>query len=516
MSCSHIMRKLLRYFYVFLFISLSASGQNVEIDSLSRLYSADLPDTSRIKILNELAFNYVYNNPSIARDDVDIALNLASSIKYEKGMARSYNILGGINWAEGNYAVSLDFYLTSTQYYEKLGDRLGLAKCYNNIGEIYKKLNELDRALDYLLKAKTALEQTFGEDKSLLVYNNIAELYFLKGQLEEAEAYFNMVLQREELSTEFKDAYALTGLGDIATERRDFANAEQYYFDALAIRQQSKDNRGVSSSYLKIGKMLNDQGLHDSATIYFKKAQSASKSIGAKDLFLESLIGLVKTDSAKNDYKNALNTYFSYSLLRDSIFNVEKSEQIAKMQTAYETEILKRENDANLIKVKQQNTIVIGVIMASILCLAMASAFYKQRKMQQTVNKLLANKNREIEDRNKEIDAQAKRLLELNKSLENLNEGLEEKVKIRTQMLRKQNDVLSQYAFTNAHELRAPVANILGLIHLLEKTELTDKEKDVVIHLKKATDQLDNVIKEIRFKLETGEELNLKYGKFSD
>ena len=106
--------------------------------------------------------------------------------------------------------------------------------------------------------------------------------------------------------------------------------------------------------------------------------------------------------------------------------------------------------------------------------------------------------------------------MELSKSLEILNHGLEEKVEIRTRLLRQQNDVLSQYAFTNAHELRAPVANILGLIHLLEKTELTEKESDVVDHLKKATDQLDEVIKDIRYKLERGEELNLEYSKFSD
>ncbi|MEP2774192.1 MAG: tetratricopeptide repeat protein [Fulvivirga sp.] len=510
------MRSFLFHITFILITSISAVGQNTEIDSLSRLYKSNLDDTTQIIVLNELAFNYVYNNPSIAKDDVDIALNLASSIDYEKGIARSYNILGGINWAEGNYAMSLDYYLTSTEYYERLGDNLGLAKCYNNIGEIYKKLNELDRALDYLFKAKLVLEKAFGKDKSLLVYNNIAELYLQQGKLQKAEEYFMLVLERDQLSSERKDAYALTGLGDIAARKGKYLEAEKYYFDALAIRQQSQDNRGIASSYIKIGQLLNDQDLHDSAAIYFGKAHQSSQRIGARDLVLESMMGQVKNDSAKSDYKSALTTYFNYSLLKDSLFNEQKSEQIAQMQTAYETELLKKENEANLVKVKQQNTIVIGVIMALILCLAVAGAFYKQRQMQQTVNKLLSNKNKEIEDRNKEIDAQSKRLLELNKSLESLNEGLEEKVKIRTKMLRQQNDVLSQYAFTNAHELRAPVANILGLIHLLEKTELTERENDVVLHLKKATDQLDNVIKDIRARLESGEDLSLEYGKPSD
>ncbi len=510
------MRRIGYYLFLGVFISITVSAQHAEIDSLSRLYNTDLADTTQVNILNELAFNYVYNNPTVAKDDVNIALNLASGIGYQKGMARSYNILGSINWAEGNYAMALDFYLASTEYYGKLGDRLGLARCYNNIGEIYKKLNEHSRALDYLLKAKLELEAAHGTDKSLLVYNNIAELYFLQGHITKAKEYFEMVLDHEELSTDRKDAYALTGLGDIASQIGDYEKAEKYYYDALAIRQRIKDNRGIANSYIKIGQMLYNLSLHDSASIYFKKAQQAAKDIGAKDLLMDSMIGLVKNDSAKNDYKSALKTYFNYTQLKDSVFNDEKSNQIAKMQTAYETALLKRENEANIIKVKQQNTIVIGVIMALILCLAIAGAFYKQRKMQQTVNKLLANKNKEIEERNREIDAQAKTLLELNKSLESLNEGLEEKVIIRTKLLRKQNAVLSQYAFTNAHELRAPVANILGLIHLLEKTELTEKEKEVVLHLKKATDQLDTVIKDIRHRLETGEELNLEYGKYSD
>lgn len=495
-------------FFIILYLFVGQlNGQNISTDSLSNLIKTAEEDTFRINLYNELAFQYINTNPAFAKDDVNIALEKAKEIEYERGVARALNILGGINWAVSNYAEALDYYLESASKYEQLDDQLGLAKCYNNIGEIYKKLGEYENSLEYLLRAKPMLESEVGSNKALLIYNNIAEVYLIQGKLEQAEQYFDMILSRDELQTDRKLAYAYMGMGEIAFRRGNYEKAEQHYFKAMEIREQMKDNRGIAQASVKIGELLNAQGLHDSAEIYQNKAFELASKIDAKDLMIKALEGKVISDSSRQNYKDALSNYFVYSQLKDSTFNKEKSDQIARLQTAYETELLKKENEANEIKVKQQNTLVIGVIMALLLCLALAGAFYVQRKSQQEANKLLEAKNKVIEARNKEIEEQSKELQKLNETLKVLNKGLEEKVEIRTKLLREQNEVLSQYAFTNAHELRAPVANILGLVHLLEHTPLSNREEEIVDHLRKATAQLDKVIADIRYKLENKEEI---------
>jgi signal transduction histidine kinase len=58
------------------------------------------------------------------------------------------------------------------------------------------------------------------------------------------------------------------------------------------------------------------------------------------------------------------------------------------------------------------------------------------------------------------------KLSEKGKELSELNQNLEKIVEMKTQILRKQNEALSNYAFANSHELRGPVARILGLINV--------------------------------------------------
>jgi PAS domain S-box-containing protein len=62
----------------------------------------------------------------------------------------------------------------------------------------------------------------------------------------------------------------------------------------------------------------------------------------------------------------------------------------------------------------------------------------------------------------------------------------------------QQKDQLMEIAMINAHEIRRPVATILGLIPLLDKNSIIDEENlEVLNHLEATTHELDTVIKRI-------------------
>ncbi|MDB5016711.1 MAG: cph1 4 [Mucilaginibacter sp.] len=62
----------------------------------------------------------------------------------------------------------------------------------------------------------------------------------------------------------------------------------------------------------------------------------------------------------------------------------------------------------------------------------------------------------------------------------------------------KQNEQLNEIALINAHEIRRPVANILGLMQLFNKEMVRGKSnKEILQHLESATEELDSVIKSI-------------------
>ena len=104
----------------------------------------------------------------------------------------------------------------------------------------------------------------------------------------------------------------------------------------------------------------------------------------------------------------------------------------------------------------------------------------------------------EIEQKTHEIQAQAE-------EIKGINENLEELVRARTAELEHKNQALEEYAFINAHQLRAPVASILGLIHLMQKLELKEEEKVYLAHLKESAKKLDEVVSSITEAIERGE-----------
>jgi PAS domain S-box-containing protein len=62
----------------------------------------------------------------------------------------------------------------------------------------------------------------------------------------------------------------------------------------------------------------------------------------------------------------------------------------------------------------------------------------------------------------------------------------------------QQNEQLTEIALINAHEIRRPVATILGLIQLFNKeTSGGESNKDILKHLETVTQELDTVIRRI-------------------
>ena len=66
------------------------------------------------------------------------------------------------------------------------------------------------------------------------------------------------------------------------------------------------------------------------------------------------------------------------------------------------------------------------------------------------------------------------------------------------------NETLKNIAWTQSHEVRGPLASILGLIQLVNEEDFNNPEnKEIIAGLKEASEQLDDIIKKIVKKAES-------------
>ncbi len=111
---------------------------------------------------------------------------------------------------------------------------------------------------------------------------------------------------------------------------------------------------------------------------------------------------------------------------------------------------------------------------------------------------IIEEQKEELAAINEELVQSNDSLLELNTKISGWNDGLEETVTRRTLEIEAQNEKLKEYAFYNAHKLRAPFCRIKGLVALHELvTDETEKQ-----YIEKLIDQsileLESVIDEIQ------------------
>jgi signal transduction histidine kinase len=122
-------------------------------------------------------------------------------------------------------------------------------------------------------------------------------------------------------------------------------------------------------------------------------------------------------------------------------------------------------------------------------------------------------RNQELEVQNEEISAQTEQLstaydlIEKQKQQLELYTGqLEELVKLKSNdltrsndELRKNNSELLQFSYTVSHNVRGPVARLMGLTNLLKFTDdnLSEENRAILAYIKESSSELDTVIREL-------------------
>lgn len=93
---------------------------------------------------------------------------------------------------------------------------------------------------------------------------------------------------------------------------------------------------------------------------------------------------------------------------------------------------------------------------------------------------------------------QARKIIEMqHQTLMGKNEGLEQEIQKRTKELVDYNHQLEQFAFISSHNLRAPIARILGLGNLLELSHSEEEGRAIQKYLIQSARELDRVVKDL-------------------
>ena len=276
------MKKSVLFWILLLYSLKSVAGISVA-DSLQQAINRAPQDSSRYKLMMELAGEILESDPDACLKLCISSYAFAEQIKFDEGIGESLGWIAYLYEQKGDIRQAIEYYNRCLTFAIKTGSKSTEAAVYNNLAAIFKDQGKIDSSLAYHQKSiniNTALKDEAGLSTS---YNNIGLIYFNQGKIEKALEYYNKALTLQiKLGDKDGIATAYGNFAGIYKDQKDFTKAEEYYLKALKIQNEANDKYGKGYTYNGLGVLKEEMQQPDSAMHYYSLAKEIRSSIGDK------------------------------------------------------------------------------------------------------------------------------------------------------------------------------------------------------------------------------------------
>ncbi|WP_299453059.1 tetratricopeptide repeat protein [uncultured Microscilla sp.] len=403
-------------------------------------------DSAQVDLLNRIAYLLTRVDPQKARNYCNQSIDLAKKVKYPAGVGRAYHVMGLAYYRNGNGQEAIKPLVESVKINEKLGNEVQLASSFNLLATVFLlNIKNFDKARTYYNKALQLSKKLNNKALANRLQNNIGLTYSWQNKHGEARSMFEKALKGyKELKKRSGESKALNNIGDTYESEGDYKKALEFYNKSLAIEREIKGSpRGMATTLSNVGSVHVKLKNYDKAEEVLQEALTMAEKVTAKEEEKEVYEVYAQLYEAKGVADKALKYYKKHYALKDSLFNIEKSRQIAEIETKYETE--KKEKELALRKseivqkdkeISSQRSILIGLL----LILTMAFFIVSRQRLRNRKNKEifktkeeliqaeLKNAEQDLKFKNRELTTYALHIIQKNNILTELKDSIEEAV----------------------------------------------------------------------------------------
>ncbi|GJM31191.1 MAG: hypothetical protein DHS20C18_01920 [Saprospiraceae bacterium] len=356
---------------------------SAEADSLFR-YLPTLPEAEQVDQINA-QFYQLYSADFIkATQLAKQALAITQDRGWQKKEALTLKNLGIVSFLQGQYEAALQYYQRAVNTYESIDDAGGQGNVYNEMGVFFKKRKEWDRALEYLDRAYQLCGKANDAYCQGVSLDNRGGILLDQGKLEQADSIFRIVVTlRKAINDSIGLSYVYNNLSSVAVEKGRLDDALDYLQQSTNIRRRMNDRQGVAININNMGEVLYSANRPQEAIPYFEESLVESRALQFTDLERHTMQMLADANEAVGSYLAALNWLNLSNALKDSLFNEERSAQIAEMQEKYESEKREKELTREQLRVRQRTSLLVLVSIGLLLLGIIFVLVFRQQQQRQ-------------------------------------------------------------------------------------------------------------------------------------
>ncbi|WP_282071322.1 tetratricopeptide repeat-containing sensor histidine kinase [Polaribacter atrinae] len=332
--------------------------------------------------------NFARENSEYSKALKHFEESLKMSIKLNDStlIANSYSGIGIVNSRLGDFRGAIKNFYESIPIYERLKDTTNIARGYLNLAVDLRKVKEFDNCILFNLKALKIFEKQNDLLNVAAINNNLAGVY------NDNKNYEKAIKKAEEAKKYFFEnnyirytAYPITNIAISYDSLNKPQKAETNYLKAIELHTKNREPYELAFLHNAYSNLNYKQKKYIKAINIGKKALEHAKEINALEFISSSSKTLAKSYAKIKDFQESNKFLMLHLNSKDSLFQKEKTKDIAELQLQYETskkeieiiqqkeQLLKQEL---IIKNRELYTIILG---AALLILAILSFGYYHR-----------------------------------------------------------------------------------------------------------------------------------------
>lgn len=285
-----------------------------------------------------------------AEEKAHYMLSYSKQHHFKRGEAQAYSALAGVYSFQGNEGKSIAYYIKSARIFEELNNETLLAIINLNISQGLFMQEEYDEASLYAQKALNFFLKT-NREKSLP--NTYALLGGIQiGTQKELGEITNVLNKGRVIAEKLKDTIALCGILNLQSVA-DLNNGQNLDKNVIRLNRvlqlmkikQPDNHLIIGESYHNLGKAYWKIGRLNKALMYNDSALATYKTFNFK-MGLKQTYEIRKNILAsQGNYKESQDAYNNFLIYKDSLFQKQRTNQIARIKIEFETDQILAERE---------------------------------------------------------------------------------------------------------------------------------------------------------------------------
>lgn len=427
-----------------LVILVCCTHQNVSAqspgDSLLATFATIPNDTQRLDSMIHVAFELGFSDPVLGLGLAKEAEENAKLKAFKKQQARAQLTIGTIYFNQGIRDFSMDFFLKAMRLSDSIDFVAGRASAWNNIGSIQTTEGAHEEALVSFGNAKRDFDALSENRNALAVMTNFGAIYLALDRFDEAILVCDSILpELERLEDYFGMGIVYGNLAGAYSKKEEYEQALKYFDLAIEYALKADDVYGIAEQNILRGGLQAEMGDFGAARESVNKGIESAIGLEAMDIVAIGYNQLSVIAKQQGDYVNALFWLEKGIAVKDSLKSAERDEALANFKAIYEVE----SKDAQIDLLSKDSEVQAANIAKSRYLLGLLALFVIAMAV---ILMVYIRSNRSRKQANNELKAKNIQILAQNQEMEGLLQIV-------------------------AHDLKAPLSKVSGLILAVEEGE---------------------------------------------